>query len=271
MLERSRPLALALATLVGGCFYPADRGKLLEARVDRLESEKRGLEEELLKQKQLLAAQLPKLDQQFERVEKALDTLDRASRSNDANIGVQLEMVKNDIALLRGSIEEYVHKLNELETALAEAKSAPATAAAESPKKKAEATEKPADKKEFLALVEQKLVEEPAVGRQLAAEWLKKFGRDPLAARAHFALGNSYLNAKEYRAALSEFGEIVKNHGNSEHAAPALLQSSECFAALKMKPEAQLALEEIINSYPKTEAAKTARARLAELKKGGKK
>lgn len=277
IIRRSRPLALVALLSAGGCFYPADRGKLLEARVDKLESEKRGIEEELLKQKQLLQAQLPRLDAQFERAQKALETLEKAARSNDANIGVQLEMLKNDMAQLRGSIEEYTHKIGELEAALTEVRSgssgpqAAQAPAAETPKAKAEKTEKPADKKAFLDLVQKKLKEEPAVGRQLAQEWLRKYSKDPLAARAHYALGTSYYEAKDYRAALSEFGEIVKNHGKSEQAPPALLKSSECFAALKMNNEAQLMLEEIVRTYPKSEAAKTAQGRLAALKKGGKK
>ncbi len=274
ILTRTRPLALVALLSAGGCFYPADRGKLLEARVDKLESEKRGLEEELLKQKQLLQAQLPRLDSQFERAQQALETLEKAARSNDANIGVQLELVKNDMAQLRGSIEEYVHKIGELESALAELRNG-ATAQqvkpADLPKAKAEATEKPADRKEFLELVQKKLSEEPAVGRQLAMEWLRKYPKDALAPKAHYALGSSYFEAKDYRAALSEFGEIVKNFGKSEQAPPALLKSSECFAALKMKTESQLMLEEIVRSYPKSDAAKTAKSRLDELKKGGKK
>lgn len=277
IIRRFRSLALAAVLAAGGCFYPADRAKLLEARVDRIESEKRGLEEELLRQKQLLQAQLPRLDQQFERAQKALETLEKAARSNDANMGVQLEMLKNDMAQLRGAIEEYVHRIGELEAALAEVRGAgstatqPATAAA-TPAAKAEATAKPTDKKEFLALVEKKLAEDPAVGRKLATEWLRKWPRDPLAARAHYALGSSFFKAKEYRAALSEFGEIVKNHGKSDRAPPALLKSSECFAALKMQKESKLMLEEIVRSYPKSAEAKTAKRRLDDLKKkGGKK
>ncbi|HYI01335.1 tetratricopeptide repeat protein, partial [Hyalangium sp.] len=51
----------------------------------------------------------------------------------------------------------------------------------------------------------------------------------------------------------------------------AYLRSSDCFGKLKMTEESRLALEELVKSFPKSEAAKTAKTRLAELDKAKKK
>lgn len=276
-MSRRFALTLLLAPALAGCFYPADRGKALEMRVSKLESEKRGLEDALNKQKELLAAQVPKLDRQVDQVEKALEKLDKASRRTDADTSVELEQVKGDVSQLRGSIEQYLHKIAELEQKLAAAKESSDRAvetAAETVKareaaarKKAEQAEHPADKRAFLDLVTARLTDDPATGRELAFDWLKKFPKDSLAARVHYELGNSYLAEKDHRAALSEFGEIVNGFGKSDHAPNALLKSSECFAALKMTEESRLALEEILERYPRSDAARAAKTRLAVAKK----
>ena len=48
------------------------------------------------------------------------------------------------------------------------------------------------------------------------------------------------------------------------------LRSSECFKKLKMTAEAKLALDELLKQHPKSDAAKTAKIRLAELAKDAK-
>jgi len=270
----------ALAALPLGCLYPAERGKMLEERIDRLESDRKDLEQELKKQK---ARQDELLGQVLSSVEK----IEKGANKTSADVGVQVEQVQTELSQLRGQLEQFQHQTGELQSAFDTFKAAvPAPQAAADPAadpskkpeaKKNEAPERPTDRKAFAELVEKTCADEPAAGRKLADEWLRKFpkpdsvaeakGWAPLAARVHFALGSVYMEQKEPRAALSEFGEIVKNHGRSEQAPQALLKSADCFAALKMGAESRLALEEIVNSYPKSEAAKAAKAKLAELKK----
>jgi TolA-binding protein len=66
---------------------------------------------------------------------------------------------------------------------------------------------------------------------------------------------------------------VVQDYPKSPSAPEAFLHSSECFKKLKMHEESRLALEELVKGHPKSEAAKTAKARLEELdkKKKGKK
>ncbi|HZA14923.1 MAG TPA: tol-pal system protein, partial [Myxococcaceae bacterium] len=89
---------LAVAPLVavlagGGCFYPADRGKLLEAKLDRLESENKRLVAELEKTRGEL---LPRVDAKIQEVTEALEKLDQASRRSDADTGVLLQKTIED-------------------------------------------------------------------------------------------------------------------------------------------------------------------------------
>jgi len=180
-----------------------------------------------------------------------------------------------DLAQLRGQVEEYLFKIGQLETALATSKEetdrrllelqgSDAVKAAEA-KRKAEELPRPTDKKEFLALADSKRKEDSALARQLYREFLKKWPKDPLAGQAHFGLGESYVAEEKCREALPEYGRVMQNFPKAPAAPDAYLRASECFRELKMADESRLALEELVSAHPKSAAAKTARARLAEL------
>ena len=314
------PLAMALAAT--SCVYPAERGKMLEARVHQLESDKASLEASLLAQRETIEAQLPL-------VQEALNKLEAASRRTNADTGVQVEELQGIIASLRGQLEEQTFRMAQLEDALNALKTAPHPLAPESvpavadvanaspgqpaapapsesvppaapaaptpppaPVVQAKATppkpapaafpapkppaEKPIDKSNrqaFADAVVKKLKADPAAGRKLADEFLGKWPKHALAAQIHYEVGMSHLGEKSYRAALSEFGVFIqpdmpKAFTSSQWAPEALLRSADCFAALRMTREAGMALEEVINAYPKSRAAKEARERLDAQKKG---
>jgi TolA-binding protein len=276
-------LALLLALLaLPGCFYPADRGRALEAKVDRLNADNTRLTEDLKQAREQLNATLPRIDEKVAQVTQALDGLDKAARRNDADIGIQLQKTVEDMAQLRGQVETYLYKISELEAALgrltqdAEKKQlaqqgVDALKEAEA-KKQAEALQRPADKKEFLALAQQKAkAGEVPLARQLYSEFMKKWAKDPLMGEAHFGMGETYFVEEKCREALFEYGKVIQDFAKTPSAPEAFLRSSDCFSKLKMKEESRLALEELVKSHPKSEAAKTAKTRLAELDKAKKK
>ncbi|SEL64451.1 tol-pal system protein YbgF [Stigmatella aurantiaca] len=281
MRRPMRRLALLSLLTLSGCFYPANRGRALETKVDRLGAENTRMAEELKQAREQLAATLPRIDEKVAEVTQALDSLDKASRRNDADIGIQLQKTVEDMAQLRGQVETYVYKISELETSLARVteesekrmlalQGSAAVKEAEA-KKQAEALQRPTDKKEFLALAQEKAKAGDAlVARQLYTDFLKKWAKDALAGEAHFGLGETYFSEDKCREALFEYGKVIQDHAKSPSAPEAYLRSSDCFAKLKMKDESRLALEELIKSYPKAEAAKKAKAKLAELDKAKK-
>lgn len=271
-MRRLVPLALLLT--LPGCFYPADRGRALEAKVDQLGADTARMQAELQQAREQLAAALPKIDEKVAEVTKALQGLDTAARRKDADIGVQLQKTVEDLAQLRGQVETYLYRIGELETALGEQdkkllalQGAEAVKEAEA-KKKAEELQRPTDKKEFLALAQEKAkAGELVLARQLYNEFMKKWAKDALVGEAHFGLGDTYFTEGKCREALFEYSKVLQEHAKTPSAPDAYLRSSECFAKLKMKDESRLALEELVKSYPKSAAAKTAKERIAELDK----
>lgn len=274
-------LPVAAALLSPGCIYPMERGKALEERVDKLAADNTELQKQLDESQKKLAGTLPRVDQKIVEVTKALEELDKASRSSSADTGVQLQKVIEDVAKLRGQVDTYVYKIDQLEAALKKVQEdtdkklldlqgEQAKALAEA-KRKAEELKRPADKKEFLALAESKTKEgDLPVARQLYAEFFKKWPKDELGGEAHFGLGETFTAEDKCREALYEYGKVFQEYPKSKAAPDALMRSSECFAKLKKPEESRLALEEVVKSYPKSEAAKAAKAKLAELDKAAK-
>ncbi len=241
--------ALCFFSLSAGCIYSAEQGRLLEERVDRLEIEKKELEQSLKKQKNIL-------DGQVAEVQGALEKLAHSARRTGADIGIQVEQLQSEFSNLRGQLEQIQHQQAQMQ--------ANSSVPSESDSQ-ASSIKRPIDKKEFAELVENKLTENFKVGRELASEWLKKWPRDSMASTIHFLLGTSYFDHQEWRAALSEYGEIVKNFSKSSEAPHALLQSADCFIALKMPKEAKLVLQEILRSYPRSDVVSEARTKLRKL------
>jgi tol-pal system protein YbgF len=273
---------IALPLALSGCFYPADRGRVLESRFEKLDAQTTQLQEELRQTREELAATLPRIDEKIAEVTQALENLDKASRRTGADIGVQMQKTVEDLSELRGQVETYLHKISELESAIARMdeesqkrqlalKGEDALKEVEA-RKKAEELKRPTDKKAFLELAQAKSKDgEVALARQLYTEFLKKWPKDALTGEAHFGLGETYFAEDKCREALFEYGKVLQEYTKAASAPEAYLRSSDCFKKLKMKEESRLALEELVKSHPKSEAAKAAKARLEELDKANKK
>lgn len=279
-MARFRPqldLALAAASAAGlclaGCFYPGDRGKLLESKVEKLAQDDAALDAKL-------NATLPKVEQKLSEMTRAMESLDKASRRSGADIGVQLQKAVEDVQQLRGQVETYLHRIDALEQGLKQLQQDTEKKLAElgqeqakqaEAQRRAEQLKKPGTPKEMLELAEAKAkAGDLPLARQLYAEMLQKWPRHELAGDAEFALAESYFAEGKCEDALSHYGTVLKVHARLPQVPQALLHASECFRKLKMADASRDALEELVKNHPRSEAAKTARARLAELDKAKK-
>ncbi len=263
-----RVACLGLMVLSSGCFYPAERGRLLEAKVDKLSAQNDELTAKL-------DATLPKIDEKIAEVSAALESLDKASRRSGADISVQLQKTMEDVAALRGQIESYVHRADNVDQRLTQALqdiekrgAALQDADGDAPtgdRRRAEEVPRPTDKKEYLTLANTRAkADDRAVARQLYGEIIKKWPRDPVAGEAHFGLGETFVADNKCREALFEYGKVIQDFPKAPSAPQAYLRSSECFAKLGMKSESKLALEELLKSHPKSDAARKAKTLLSK-------
>lgn len=278
-----RPLLVAAATLsLTACFYPSDRGRALETRVEKLEADKAELTARMLAEQKKIDALIPQIDAKITEVSKALASLDQAARRTGADTSVQVQKTLEDVADLRGQLELAQHRVQVLEEGMKQLtdstqqkllsmQSEQAQRDAEA-KKRAEALKRPTDKKGYLAMAAAKVkAKDLPLARTLYNEFLRKWPKDPLAARAHFELAETYFGEDKCREALFEYGKVIQEFPKAKDAPEAYLHSGTCFAKLDMKKEAKLALDELVRSYPHSSEARQARKDLAALNHKGRK
>jgi tol-pal system protein YbgF len=271
---RRTPILLLLAA--SGCWVSVDRGNQMETRITRLEEESAVSERQLGEQRAVLRERIATVDQKIAEVQKKLDELNATAHRTGADLAVNQDRLQDAVTRQKGQVEEVQHKLDELSQAVAALKSdldgrfaalkgAGALDEWEARKKAAE-LKRPAEKGAFFALAQkQEQAGERAVARQLYEEWVRKWPADPRAADAWFRIGEIRFGEKRYREATLAYGKVVQDFPRSDKTPDATFRTAEAMLALDLKDDAKAILKELVARHPKTEAARKARARLAEL------
>ena len=260
---------LVLLLAASACWVPLERGKQMEARIQRLEGESEVSAKQLDEQRKAVRERIAAVD-------KKIDELNASAHRSGADLAVNQDKLQEETVRLRGLLEEQAHRLELLEQTLAQQKSdtdarfaalkgAGALDEYEA-KRKAEQLKRPSDKSEFFALAQaQEGKGERAVARELYEEFVKKWPSDPRAADAHFRLGELWYGDRRYRQAILEYGKVAQDFPRSDKAPDALLRTGESMLALELRDDAKGLFEEVTKRYPRTTAARKAKARLAEL------
>jgi tol-pal system protein YbgF len=95
------------------------------------------------------------------------------------------------------------------------------------------------------------------------ADFVSRYPKSGFVASAQYFLGSSYYALRDYPNAISAQMVIVKLHSHSSRAPDAMLNIASCYTEMKDKPSAKKVLTKLIAQYPKSEAAETAKERLA--------
>jgi tol-pal system protein YbgF len=264
-----RAAALAAAASVAGCWVPLERGRQLEARVQRLEVQ--GEE-----QRTVFRERIAKADQKIQEVQTKIDELNQAARRSGADLGVQLTKLADELTRVKGELEVATHDLDTLERSLGaldtktEGRFAAirGTGALEEyeAKQRLAALPKGDDRASLLSLAQkEEQGGDKGVARQLYEEYARRWPTDPKAAEARFRAGELLFGQRRWREALLAYGKVAEDFPRSELAPDAMLGAAESMLHLEMKDEAQAVLEQLVQNYPKHKAAARAKARLAEI------
>lgn len=95
-------------------------------------------------------------------------------------------------------------------------------------------------------------------------EFLKKYPRSRLAPAAQFWLGESYFAMKDFEKAIVAYDE-VRRYPQTDKIAAALLRQGIAFAELGEKLNARLVLQELVEKFPQSAEAPRAKQRLKAL------
>jgi tol-pal system protein YbgF len=270
-------VALGLAlSLLPACWVPLERGRQMETRLVRLESQSAEQERRLAEQEQLVKDRVAKVDQKIVEVQAKIDELNRASRRSGADLGVSLQQLQAEFAKVKGDLEVESHRLGELEKGLTALKAdtdgrfaamrgAGALEAFEARKRISELP-KPDDKAAVYQLAKELDAKgETGVAREVYEDVVRRWPQDARASEAGFRAGELLAAQKRPREALLAFGRVAEDHPKSERAPDAMLGAAEAMVQLGMKDEAKDVLAQLVEKYPRAPAASKAKARLAEL------
>lgn len=271
-----RRAALLLALAAGGCWVPIERGKLMEDRIARVEDENRLAVKQLEEQRAVLRDRVAEADKKIAEVQRKLDELNQAARRTGADLAVEVDKLREEVAKLRGSGEEDRHRIGQLDQSLQQLRSdlegrfaaLKGSGALEQyeAKKKLGELQRPQDKAGFFKLaMDQEKAGERAVARELYEEYVKRWPADPVAADAWFRIGEIQFGSKKYQEAVLAYGKVVEGFPRSDKKPDAMLRTGESMLALGLPDDAKGIFAEVARQFPKTTAGQKAKARLAEL------
>jgi tol-pal system protein YbgF len=248
----------------------------MEARIQRLEVQNADQQRTLEEQRQAVRERVERVDQKIREVQAKIDELNQAARRSGADLGVTLARLQDEFSRVKGDLEVAQHRLGEIDKAVgglrnetdARFTALKGQGAMDSyeARQRIAALSKPDDKAAVFSLAEKEEERgEKGVAREIFEEYVRKWPSDPRSADAGFRAGELLFVQKRYREALLSYGKVAEDFPRSERAPLAMLGAAESMLRLDMKDDAVAVLAQITEKYPKTDAAKTAKARLEEL------
>lgn len=97
-------------------------------------------------------------------------------------------------------------------------------------------------------------------------DFLSRYSRSGYLPSALFWLGNAQYATRDYTAAMVNFRALITNAPDHQRTPEAVLSVANCQLELKDSRGARKTLQDLVSTYPKSEAAVAARERLALLK-----
>ena len=183
----------------------------------------------------------------------------------------QLEASRADTARLRGQVEQLARDLAD-----AQRKQKDSAQLLEDRLRKLEPSRVAVDGREFLAEPAEKRDFDSALAvfrkgdfvtaQSVFLDFLNRYAASGYRPSALFWLGSAQYATKDYKDAQVNFRNLVLQAADHLRAPEALLALANCQSELKDAKAAKKTLEELLASYPTSEAASAAKDRLARLK-----
>ncbi len=187
------------------------------------------------------------------------------------DLNSQIELLRADNARLRGQDEQTTRDVAELQRKVKDLQQG-----VDDRMRKLEPQKVSVDGREFMADPDEKRLYdeamtvfrrgefEPAAGALSAFQ--KRYPASGYNESASFWLGNAYYGKRDFKNAIATFRSFVNTHPDAARAPEALLSIANCQAELKDNKSARKTIDELLRTYPKSEAAQAGRERLASLK-----
>ncbi len=280
-----------LAPLAGFLILPAC-AFYSETEGNRLKDEVHGLQT-LMTRMQQSVKKLQEQEQtqrkQLAQITKDVGELNKAARRNDADLGVQLDAMMDDVGRMKGRVESFTERVSALEASSSKVQeeldlrfqdlaAQQELARTKSETDKQKAIEQARDRERMLAdpkaaFSEAKALlkkKQPVDARKLVREVVlrhkgsRSFKR--YLPQSQYLVAETYFAEGKYQQAAAEYNEVRKKYRKSKTYVPkALYKLGQCFEKLDLKQDAKVFYNQVVSSYRRSPEAKLAKARLKKL------
>ncbi len=198
------------------------------------------------------------------------DQLSQLKRSL-LDLNSQLEAMRAEMARMRGQDEQLARDVAELQR-----KTKDVQTGIDERIRKLEPISVTVDDKQFLADPEEKRQYDEAFASIRTGDFaaagvalsgfLRRYPASGYADSASFWLGNAQYGQRQYKEAIASFRSLLARNPSHPKASEAMLAIANCQIELKDPKGARKTIGELVQAYPKSEAAQAGRERLASLK-----
>jgi tol-pal system protein YbgF len=192
-------------------------------------------------------------------------------RRSMLDLSNQIEALRNEVATMRGQNERLVHDVADMQRNLKDL-----TPGVNERSRRFEPGKVTVDGKEFVAESAETQEFEAALvtlrkgdfaGAQTGfVTFMKRYPQSGYKPSALFWLGNAQYALRNYRDAEANFQALVTAEPGHMRAPEALLSMANCQVELKDVKLARKTLDDLVKTYPQSDAASVAKERLAKLK-----
>lgn len=258
--------AAGLALSLAGCGYAKEEA--LKAVQDDLAQLKASYD----KQSQLVTELKKSSGEHDGKIQKLNDLVDQANNGvrTSANLGLEVEKLKTDLASTNGRVDDVTNQTNALrkeftdyrgtsDTKLEQLTNATTTAKAPPVPETADGVFTEAKKR-----YDGKQWND---ARRLFDAFIARYASDSRASTAQFLIGESYLAESKFANAIGAFSKVIDNFPKSEAVPDAMYKNGTAFYALKYCGDAKIYFQELLRRYPKTEWKVDANEQLKKLTK----
>jgi len=183
----------------------------------------------------------------------------------------QLEQMRGDNARLRGQNEELARAVADMQRTQKDLQSGVDDRMRKFEPQKVnldgrEFTVEPDEKRQYDEAMELLRKSDFAGSANSLTAFRKRYPTSGYSESVLFWLGNALYGSRQYKDAITSFRSLVSGSPDSAKAPEALLAIANCQAELKDVKTARRTIDELLKTYPKSEAAQAGRERLASLK-----
>lgn len=258
-------LGVAILVATAGCYSKSAGERLAREAADR--------ERRIVSLEEGMSAERAAMETKMAELERVLEQATSVVTRNSADIGTEVQRLREQIQVLEGEIAELRNELTGTQRALSEQQQEIDRRIQQFARKAGvdmpvDASQIPADPAEHFAAAQRaQQANDHSTARALFREYVTRYRDDARADDAQYAIGKTYLAEGRPASALAEFRKVIADFRTGDVVDRALFDMAEAFYALHACTDARSALEALISAHPRSPLVAQARTKLRDIQR----